>query len=80
MAVKKNATPAQIALAWLVAQKPWIVLIRGPRNLDHLGENHGSLRVQLTGADLAEIEAALSNIEVHSGRMGETFMQDVDKT
>ena len=54
-AEKKNATPAQIALAWLLAQKPWIVPIPGTRNLDHLNENLGAINVQLTAEDLSEI-------------------------
>ena len=51
-AEKKNATPAQIALAWLLAQKPWIVSIPGTRNPDHLEENLGAINVQLTPDDL----------------------------
>ena len=58
-AAKKNATPAQIALAWLLAQKPWIVPIPGTRSMDHLNENLGAINVQLTPADLREIERAL---------------------
>jgi aryl-alcohol dehydrogenase-like predicted oxidoreductase len=68
-AEKKNATPAQIALAWLLAQKPWIVPIPGTRNIDHLNENLGAINVQLTPADLREIETAFSKIKVHGGRM-----------
>src|SRR5207249_534758 len=64
-AEKKNATPAQIALAWLMAQKPWIVPIPGTRNIDHLNENLGAINVQLTSADLREIEIAFSKIRVH---------------
>jgi aryl-alcohol dehydrogenase-like predicted oxidoreductase len=79
-AEKKNATPAQIALAWLLAQKPFIVPIPGTRNIDHLNENLGAINVQLTAADLREIETAFSKIKVHGGRMGEKFMQDVDQT
>ena len=79
-AEKKNATPAQIALAWLLAQKPWIVPIPGTRNIDHLNENLGAINVQLTPADLHEIETAFSKIKVHGGRMGEKYMQDVDRT
>ena len=70
-AKKKNATPAQIALAWLLAQKPWIVPIPGTRNMDHLNENLGAINVQLTPADLREIETAFSKIKVHGGRMSE---------
>jgi aryl-alcohol dehydrogenase-like predicted oxidoreductase len=79
-AEKKNATPAQIALAWLLAQKSWIVPIPGTRNLDHLNENLGAINVQLTPTDLREIEAAFAKIKVHGGRMGEKYMRDVDQT
>jgi aryl-alcohol dehydrogenase-like predicted oxidoreductase len=57
-AAKKNAAPAQISLAWLLAQKPWIVPIPGTRNPDHLSENLGAINVQLTPEDLREIESA----------------------
>lgn len=79
-AEKKNATPAQIALAWLLAQKPWIVPIPGTRNIDHLNENLGAINVQLTPADLREIETAFSNIKVHGGRMSDKYMREVDQT
>lgn len=79
-AEKKNATPAQISLAWLLEQKPWIVPIPGTRNMDHLNENLGAINVQLTPADLREIEIALSKIKVYGGRMGEKYMRDVDQT
>ena len=79
-AEKKNATPAQIALAWLLAQKPWIVPIPGTRNMDHLNENLGAINVQLTPADLREIETAFAKIKVYGGRMGEKYMLDVDRT
>ena len=79
-AEKKNATPSQIALAWLMAQKPWIVSIPGTRNIDHLEENLGAINVQLTPADLSEIQTAFSAITVHGGRMNEMQMQIVDQT
>ncbi len=79
-AEKKNATPAQIALAWLLAQKPWIVPIPGTRNMEHLEENLGAINVQLTPEDLREIEAAFSKIKVYGSRMGEKYMRDVDQT
>jgi aryl-alcohol dehydrogenase-like predicted oxidoreductase len=79
-AEKKNATPAQIALAWLLALKPWIVPIPGTRNIDHLNENLGAINVQLTPADLREIETAFSGITVHGGRMNEEQMKVVDQT
>ena len=79
-AKKKNATPAQIALAWLLAQKPWIVPIPGTRNIDHLNENSGAINVQLTPADLREIDIAFSKIKVHGGRMNAEQMKVVDQT
>src|SRR5687767_11500271 len=66
---KKGATPAQIALAWLMAQKPWIVPIPGTTKMDHLRENMGAVNVQLTSADLREIDTAFSRIEIYGGRM-----------
>jgi aryl-alcohol dehydrogenase-like predicted oxidoreductase len=79
-AEKKNASPAQIALAWLLAKKPWIVPIPGTRNPDHLSENLGAIDVELTPADLQVIETAISEIAVHGGRMNEMQMQQVDQT
>jgi len=79
-AEKKNATPSQIALAWLMAQKPFIVSIPGTRNMDHLNENLGAINVQLTPVDLSEIETAFSKITMHGGRMNEMQMQVVDQT
>jgi aryl-alcohol dehydrogenase-like predicted oxidoreductase len=76
----KNATSAQIALAWLLAKKPWIVPIPGTRNIDHLNENLGAINVRLTPADLREIETAFSGITVHGGRMNEEQMGFVDQT
>jgi aryl-alcohol dehydrogenase-like predicted oxidoreductase len=65
---QKGATPAQIALAWLLAQKPWIVPIPGSRKLEHLDENIGSVAVELTPNDLLEIEGAISKIKVQGDR------------
>ena len=79
-AEEKDATPSQIALAWLLAQKPWIVPIPGTRNIDHLNENLGGITVQLTPADLREIDAAISKVKVHGGRMNEEQMKVVDQT
>ncbi|WP_460429044.1 aldo/keto reductase [Azotobacter armeniacus] len=64
----KGATRAQIALAWLMAQKPWIVSIPGTANLDHSRENLSSINVNLTPEDLREIEGAFAKITVHGGR------------
>jgi aryl-alcohol dehydrogenase-like predicted oxidoreductase len=77
---KKNATPAQIALAWLLARKPWIVPIPGTRNMDHLNENLGALAVELTPADLQELETDFSKLTVHGGRMSAKHMRDVDQS
>jgi aryl-alcohol dehydrogenase-like predicted oxidoreductase len=68
IAKAKQATPAQIALAWLLAQKPWIVPIPGTRKLHRLEENMASLDVQLTADDLSEIEEAASKIEIQGAR------------
>ncbi len=65
---QKGATPAQIALAWLLAQKPWIVPIPGSRRLKHLDDNIGALAVELTPGDLQEIESALSKITIQGER------------
>jgi aryl-alcohol dehydrogenase-like predicted oxidoreductase len=68
---RKGATPAQIALAWLLAQKPWIVPIPGTRRPGRLEENIGATRVDLTPGDLAEIQAAATAIPVHGARYPE---------
>jgi aryl-alcohol dehydrogenase-like predicted oxidoreductase len=65
---QKGATPAQLALAWLLAQKPWIVPIPGSRKLERLDENIGALAVELTADDLQEIECALSKITIQGDR------------
>jgi aryl-alcohol dehydrogenase-like predicted oxidoreductase len=79
-AEKKSTTPSQIALAWLMAQKPFIISIPGTRSMDHLSENLGALNVQLTPADLAELQTAFSRLKVHGGRMNEMQMRAVDQT
>ncbi len=68
MAKKKNATPAQIALAWLLAQKPWMVPIPGTTKLNRLEENIGAASVELTAEDLREIQEAASKIKVEGDR------------
>lgn len=77
---KKNATAAQIALAWLLAQKPFIVPIPGTRSMQHLNENLAASNLQLTAADLREIATALAAITVHGGRMNKEQMKVVDQT
>src|SRR5512145_1062620 len=64
IAAQEEATPAQIALAWLLAQKPWIVPIPGSRKIDRLDENIGAAKVELRANDLSEIENAMSQIKV----------------
>jgi aryl-alcohol dehydrogenase-like predicted oxidoreductase len=71
MAKKKNATPAQIALAWLLAQKPWIVPIPGTTKLNRLEENNGAVNIELTADDLREIESAAAKITVQGARYPE---------
>jgi aryl-alcohol dehydrogenase-like predicted oxidoreductase len=68
VATRKKATPAQIALAWLLAQKPWIVPIPGTTKLSRLEENLGSAAIELSGEDLREINALASKIEVQGAR------------
>ena len=68
---RKNATPAQLALAWLLAQKPWIVPIPGTTKLNRLEENIGAVSVELTSEDLSEIDSAAANIEVQGARYPE---------
>jgi aryl-alcohol dehydrogenase-like predicted oxidoreductase len=76
---KKYATPAQIALAWLLAQKPFIVPIPGTRNLNHLEENLKAVNIVLTPADLQELDTAFSGLKVHGGRMNEMQMKIVQQ-
>jgi aryl-alcohol dehydrogenase-like predicted oxidoreductase len=71
IAEQKKATPAQIALAWLLAQKPWIVPIPGSRKLERLDENLGAVAVDLTPDDLREIDTAISQITVQGNRYTE---------
>ncbi len=75
IARRKNATPAQIALAWLLAQKPWIVPIPGTTKLHRLEENIGSVTLQLSPDDLREIESAASRITVQGARYPEHIEQ-----
>ena len=75
VAEQKGATPAQIALAWLLAQKPWIVPIPGTRRLERLEENIGAVHVELTPEDLREIEAAVAKIQVQGARLPESVLK-----
>jgi aryl-alcohol dehydrogenase-like predicted oxidoreductase len=71
IAARKGATMAQIALAWLLARKPWIVPIPGTRRLERLEENLGAAEVKLTGDDLTEIDEATARVEIQGGRYSE---------
>jgi aryl-alcohol dehydrogenase-like predicted oxidoreductase len=75
VAEKKGATPAQIALAWLLAQKPWIVPIPGTKNLMRLEENLASANVQLTSDDLRQIEDAARRIPIQGDRLPEAVLK-----
>jgi aryl-alcohol dehydrogenase-like predicted oxidoreductase len=79
IAARKNATPAQIALAWLLAQKAWIVPIPGTTKLNRLGENLGAAGIALTPEDLREIENALSGIEIQGERYPAHLQQRVGR-
>ena len=68
IATEKNATPAQIALAWLLAQKPWIVPIPGTTKLHRLEENIGAAEIVLTNDDLQEMEDAATQIQIQGER------------
>jgi aryl-alcohol dehydrogenase-like predicted oxidoreductase len=71
IAARKKATPAQIAVAWVLTQKPWIVPIPGTTKLERLKENIGAVEIQLTPEDLREIDAATSKIPVPGARYPE---------
>jgi len=79
IAEKKQATPAQIALAWLLAQQPWIVPIPGTTKLHRLEENLGAAEVELSADDLSDIDAATAGITVHGQRYSETHQRMVDR-
>ena len=75
VAGRKGATPAQVALAWLLAQKPWIVPIPGTTKLQRLEENLGAADVELTKADLKEIDEASSSLKLEGARLPETMLK-----
>jgi aryl-alcohol dehydrogenase-like predicted oxidoreductase len=78
IAERKEATPAQVALAWLPAQKPWIVPIPGTTKLEHLEENLGALNVELTAEDLREIEEGFSKIRIQGERAPVELLKNHD--
>ncbi len=79
IAERKKATPAQIALAWLLAQKPWIVPIPGTRKIERLEENIGAAAIEVTPGDLREIEDAASRVTVQGARYPESAERMIDR-
>ncbi|HST08711.1 MAG TPA: aldo/keto reductase [Gemmatimonadaceae bacterium] len=79
IAERKKATPAQIALAWLLAQKPWIVPIPGTRKIERLKENIGAASIELTSSDLRDIEGAASTVTVQGARYPEAAERMIDR-
>ncbi|MGE5324717.1 MAG: aldo/keto reductase, partial [Actinomycetota bacterium] len=79
VAARKKATPAQIALAWLLAQKPWIVPIPGTTKLHRLEENIGAAAVELTAGDLREIDSATAKISVQGDRYPENLQKLINR-
>jgi aryl-alcohol dehydrogenase-like predicted oxidoreductase len=79
LAEQKKATPAQTALAWLLAQKSWIVPIPGTTKLERLEENIGAVSVKLTPGDLREIDTAVSKIKVQGARYPEHLQKMVGR-
>jgi aryl-alcohol dehydrogenase-like predicted oxidoreductase len=79
LAKRKNATTAQLSLAWLLAQKPFIVPIPGTGKVQHLQENIESTKLVLTTQDVKEIASALSEFKVQGGRMNEQQMKIVEQ-
>ena len=79
VAERKDATVGQVALAWLLAQKPWIVPIPGTRRLERLDENLGSADLDLTTEDLAELDSASTNVQVVGDRYPEAMQKMIDR-
>jgi aryl-alcohol dehydrogenase-like predicted oxidoreductase len=79
LAAKKKVTPAQVALGWLLAQKPWIVPIPGTTKLERLKENLGAVNLEITPEDLSEIEASRSSMKIVGERYGESSAKLIDR-
>jgi aryl-alcohol dehydrogenase-like predicted oxidoreductase len=75
----RGATPAQVSLAWLLAQKPWIVPIPGTGKMDHLQENIGAAGIKLTPSDLLELQTGLARLEIYGGRMDARQMAQINQ-
>jgi len=78
-AERKQATPGQVALAWLLAQRPWITPIPGTRRLERLDENLGSANLELTPQDLADLDRASSSVKVQGDRYPEAMQRMIDR-
>jgi aryl-alcohol dehydrogenase-like predicted oxidoreductase len=79
VAERKRATVGQVALAWLLAQQPWIVPIPGTRRLERLDENLGAVDLQLTAEDLAELDRASASVQVRGARYPEAMQRMIDR-
>mgnify|MGYP001047335031 CR=1 FL=1 len=79
VARRMHATVGQVALAWLLAQKPWIVPIPGTRRLERLDENLGSVRLDLTPEDLSELDSASVSVQVQGDRYPEAMQRMIDR-
>jgi aryl-alcohol dehydrogenase-like predicted oxidoreductase len=75
---RKQATPGQVGLAWLLARKPWIVPIPGTTTRRHMGQNMDALQVQMTAADIKEIEDGFAKIQVQGARLSEALLAEID--
>ncbi len=78
VAARKQATPGQVGLAWLLARKPWIVPIPGTTTRRHMEQNMDALQVQLTAADIKEIEDGFARIKVQGARLSEPMLAMID--
>jgi aryl-alcohol dehydrogenase-like predicted oxidoreductase len=78
VAARKQATPAQVGLAWLLARKPWIVPIPGTRTQGHMEQNVDALKIQLTAADVKEIEDGFAQIRVQGARLTDAMLAEID--
>jgi aryl-alcohol dehydrogenase-like predicted oxidoreductase len=76
--VRKQAMPGQVALAWLLARKPWIVPIPGTTSRGHMEQNVDALQVQLTAADMKEIEDGVARIRVQGPRLSDALLAQID--
>jgi aryl-alcohol dehydrogenase-like predicted oxidoreductase len=79
IAVSKGVTPPQLALAWVLAQRPWIIPIPGTTKLHRLDENLGAVTVDLSGDDLRRIEGAVAQVSVHGHRYSEAAQRMIDR-